>query len=417
MAFFAIGDFLGVATKAKVSSVFVSLLLFLIFFMADWIPDDVINQAGLTQIGKWAVGFVVFGMGTTINMRELMAEWRTVATACLSMAVIWIGMIVLVPLIGYNETIVAIPIINGGIVATQIMTSAAMENGLEMAAALGTILYAVQKFFGTPFASYFGLREAREVLAVYRQTGVNPNKAQPKAGEEPKLAFFDKHKKYYGQFVCLGITAFFSWVAWCIGQFTGLSYTIWCLILGAIMATTGLVPKNILAQAKSGGIFNVAVFASIIPSLAKIELGELDQTVYDAIDEVRGRAGMPGVSADRKGNIDKMRQLVRRERKVELALEGLLFVDVRRWGICDLLNQYPSYGQPLASVRYEGMAGCIPNFKASERNDLNDIAVYTGYADKLRVRDRNRYWDDKFTWWPIPRTETDRDPNLTNPGY
>ena len=93
LAFFAIGDFLGVATKAKVSSVFVSLLLFLIFFMADWIPDDVINQAGLTQIGKWAVGFVVFGMGTTINMRELMAEWRTVATACLSMAVIWIGMI------------------------------------------------------------------------------------------------------------------------------------------------------------------------------------------------------------------------------------------------------------------------------------------------------------------------------------
>ena len=245
LAFFAIGDFLGVATKAKVSSVFVSLLLFLIFFMADWIPDDVINQAGLTQIGKWAVGFVVFGMGTTINMRELMAEWRTVATACLSMAVIWIGMIVLVPLIGYNETIVAIPIINGGIVATQIMTSAAMENGLEMAAALGTILYAVQKFFGTPFASYFGLREAREVLAVYRQTGVNPNKAQPKAGEEPKLTFFDKHKKYYGQFVCLGITAFFSWVAWCIGQFT--------------------------------------VFASIIPSLAKIELGDLIVLGYSTV--------------------------------------------------------------------------------------------------------------------------------------
>ena len=251
--------------------------------MADWIPDDVINQAGLTQIGKWAVGFVVFGMGTTINMRELIAEWRTVATACLSMAVIWIGMIVLVPLIGYNETIVTIPIINGGIVATQIMTSAAMENGLEMAAALGTIIYAVQKFFGTPFASYFGLREAREVLAVYRQTGVNPNKAQPKNGEEPKPTFAEKYKKYYGQFVCLGIAAFFSWVASCIGQMTGLSYTIWCLILGAIMATTGYVPKNILAQAKSGGIFNVAVFASIIPSLAKIDLGDLVVLGYSTV--------------------------------------------------------------------------------------------------------------------------------------
>ena len=64
---------------------------------------------------------------------------------------------------------------------------------------------------------------------------------------------------------------------------TGLSYTIWCLILGAIMATTGFVPKNILAQAKSGGIFNVAVFASIIPSLAKIDLGDLVVLGYSTV--------------------------------------------------------------------------------------------------------------------------------------
>ena len=56
---------------------------------------------------------------------------------------------------------------------------------------------------------------------------------------------------------------------------------------------------------------------------AKIELGELDQSVYDAINQVRNRVGMPNVSADRIGNIEKMRQLVRRERKVEFAIEGL----------------------------------------------------------------------------------------------
>lgn len=66
---------------------------------------------------------------------------------------------------------------------------------------------------------------------------------------------------------------------------------------------------------------------------AKIELNELDNTVYDAINQVRNRAGMPDVSADRIGNQDKMRQLVRRERKVEFALEGLHHIDMRRWGI------------------------------------------------------------------------------------
>ena len=151
---------------------------------------------------------------------------------------------------------------------------------------------------------------------------------------------------------------------------------------------------------------------------AKIELGELDSSVVDAINQVRRRAGMPDVSADRIGNIDKMRQLVRRERKVEFAMEGLLFVDVRRWGIGDILNESPTYGQPLSTVRYEGLdATDIPNFKKDDRHDLNDVACYDAYADKLRVRDRNRFWASRFTWWPIPRTECDRDPNLTNPEY
>ena len=152
---------------------------------------------------------------------------------------------------------------------------------------------------------------------------------------------------------------------------------------------------------------------------AKIELGELDDSVYDAINKVRRRVGMPDVSADRIGNQEKMRQLVRRERKVELALEGFIFVDVRRWGIGDIINEEPSYGYPLKSKGgYDGLADTdIPNFKKTDRHDLNDVPSYEAYKDKLRVRDVNRFWADRFMWWPIPRTETDRDPNLTNPDY
>ncbi len=194
---------------------------------------------------------------------------------------------------------------------------------------------------------------------------------------------------------------------------------------------------------------------------AKIELNELDQSVYDAINAVRTRAGMPGVSADRIGNQQKMRQLVRRERKVEFALEGLHFVDVRRWGIGDLLNETPSYGHPFpwlsqASMWLEanrpgvyvpGMTvqqlttklkelgitippqafvdgytlvtpDMVPNFKKTDRHDLNDIANYDAYKEKLKVRDLNRNWKDAYNLWPIPQIERTRNPNLTqNPGY
>ncbi|MDD2960703.1 MAG: RagB/SusD family nutrient uptake outer membrane protein [Muribaculaceae bacterium] len=151
---------------------------------------------------------------------------------------------------------------------------------------------------------------------------------------------------------------------------------------------------------------------------AKIELNELDESVYNAINLVRKRAEMPVVADSKKGNQQKMRQLVRRERKVELVLEGLLFVDVRRWGIGDMLNDGPTYGQPLPTIKYEGLeATDIPNFKLDDRHDLNDIPSYEAYKEKLRVRDKNRFWAPRFMWWPIPRLETDRDPNLTNPEY
>ena len=150
LLFFGIGDFLSVLTKAKVSSVFVSLLLFLIAFITGIIPPDIIKQAGLADFGKWAILFIVFSLGTTINLRELIDEWRTLAVSFIAMALVVVTGFALIPVIGKNEALVTIPIVNGGIVATQIMTTAALEHGFALAAALGTIVYAVQKFFCLP---------------------------------------------------------------------------------------------------------------------------------------------------------------------------------------------------------------------------------------------------------------------------
>ena len=288
LLFFGIGDVLGTLTKAKLSSVFVSLFLFLICFVTGLIPPDIIKQAGLTEVGKWVTPFIVFSMGTSINLREFIAEWRTLVTAIFSMVVVAIAGLAMIPLIGYNETIVSVPIINGGIVATQIMTSAALEHGMNLAAALGAIVYAVQKFVGTPIASYYGIREARVLIEEYRRTGgaVAKAKTEQKAGAEKtdeasaKPNFFESHKKYYGVFVSLAITAFFAWVAFVLGKWTGLASSIWALILGTLVSATGMLPKNILKHSNSSGIFNVFIFATIIPSLAQIRLEDLSTLAY-----------------------------------------------------------------------------------------------------------------------------------------
>ncbi|WP_206366768.1 MULTISPECIES: RagB/SusD family nutrient uptake outer membrane protein [Sphingobacterium] len=165
---------------------------------------------------------------------------------------------------------------------------------------------------------------------------------------------------------------------------------------------------------------------------AKIEMGEMDATVVNAIDQVRARVGMPGIlQADpsRAGNEAKMRQIVRRERKVELIKESLYFFDMRRWRLGGIQNAEPTYGYPLATGVVAGQTypdgytqvtpDMVPSYggTGSER-DLNDVASYAAYAAKLRVRDRSRTWEDKFYLWPIPQTEINKCPWLTqNPGY
>lgn len=290
LGFFAFGDFLGVRTKAKVSSVFVALMLFLVCFLLGVLPPDIIDKAGLTQLSKMSTGFVVYNIGTSINLAEMRREWKIVVMSILSMGVAVISILVVSPIIGFQSSIVSIPIVNGGIVATQIMTEAALDKGFPIAAALGTVVFAVQKFVGTVPASRFGLKEA-EVLAVrYRENlekGVDlleeeyTEKVENK--EKVKESFCKKYDKYYTFYMCLGITAFSIYIATLLAQVTGVASSIWCLILGMTLSQFGLVPARILDKAKSSGLFMVATFCTLIPSLGKISISDVASLAFQTI--------------------------------------------------------------------------------------------------------------------------------------
>ncbi|MDU1909786.1 hypothetical protein [Fusobacterium sp.] len=274
--FFAIGDFLGVFTKAKLSSVFVAMFLFLVGFMTKMIPADMIQKAGLSQSAAWSAPLLIFHMGTMINIKELIDEWRTVVMAIISMIVGIIAVFAVIPLVGKEAAVVSIPIINGGIIATQIMTGAAMEKGFQTVAALGTLVYAIQKFVGTPPASYFGMREGRKVLEQFRAGKIQAVTDDKKAPvKETKITFAKKNEKYFTSFTCMAIAAAAAFISRIVQEKTGLNASITALLLGTILSYTGAVPNAILDKAKVSGFLSFAVFASLIPSLAKISFGDL----------------------------------------------------------------------------------------------------------------------------------------------
>ncbi|MEI6949305.1 RagB/SusD family nutrient uptake outer membrane protein [Paraflavisolibacter sp. H34] len=71
---------------------------------------------------------------------------------------------------------------------------------------------------------------------------------------------------------------------------------------------------------------------------AKNEVSGPDASVYDAIDQVRQRPGinMPKVDQARYNTKEKLRDYIRHERRVEFALEGQRYNDLKRWRIAHI---------------------------------------------------------------------------------
>ena len=280
---FALGDIVGKITKGKLSGMMVVMLLFLVGFLTKLIPADIIDQGGLTALSKLAIAMVLFNMGTTLNVKQLIEEWRTVLMAALCMLASCVVMLLVSPIIGFDTVLVGMPVINGAAMATSLMASAAAEKGLATAAALCAVIYSVQKFVGAPIASAMGIRYGKKLLKAYRENPAQFKKQETGNGASAKVSFADKHKEWYSANVKMALVAAGSWVAHILGDLTPINYSIWALLLGVACAASGLVPTKPLQKSNSYGLMMVAVFGSIIPSLAKVSLSDLGTMAFQTI--------------------------------------------------------------------------------------------------------------------------------------
>ena len=128
---------------------------------------------------------------------------------------------------------------------------------------------------------------------------------------------------------------------------------------------------------------------------AKNELGQMNSTIWDmTIKALRTRAGFtdPGAlvfnSAWTKSDLQ---DIIRRERRCELALEGLRIHDIRRWKTAEVvLNAFPH------GAKY------------------GDAATDNGY---IRL-DKRSFNATRDYLWAVPQSEKDINPNLgQNSGY
>lgn len=131
-----------------------------------------------------------------------------------------------------------------------------------------------------------------------------------------------------------------------------------------------------LKDGQSETNFIVLRYADILLMYAEAqnEFAGPDASVYDALNKVRKRAGMPDIASGYSK--EQLRDIIRLERRIEFAGEALYYNDLRRWKTAEV-----------------ALNATIYNFKgaAIETRKFNPARDY---------------------WWPIPQTQRDLNPNL-----
>lgn len=137
----------------------------------------------------------------------------------------------------------------------------------------------------------------------------------------------------------------------------------------------GLMPYGYSTQSQQDWV--MLRYAEVLLSYAEAqnELVGPDQSVVDAMDAIRNRAGLSNLPTGLTK--DDMRELIRQERRIELAFEGIRYYDLKRWRIAeDVLN-----------------------------NVTDGILSY--------------FFEERFYLWPLPQTEIDKSQGVLeqNPDY
>lgn len=148
-------------------------------------------------------------------------------------------------------------------------------------------------------------------------------------------------------------------------------------------------------------------YAEVLLSYAEAEneLNGPSAEVYNLLKQVRNRVGMPDVDQNKYNNQAKLRELIRRERSVELAGEGLRRQDIIRWK--------DDSGKMLAETVLNGPLTRVVGTVNTSEPDPTKRATISGTAlvENRAFASYNRYL-------PIPQSAIDKNPNLKqNEGY
>lgn len=271
----AIGNMIAVKTKSIVSMLFSVSAIFMIGFSFG-LPRSIFADSTLLAFGAMLIPPLLVHLGTSMNIRQLLDQWRVVIvalTAIVGIVVFVVGIGQLI--VGPKAAFTAAPPIAGGVIAGIQMGQTAASIGQPELQILASLLVVVQGFVGYPIASYVLKREGQNILTAYRQ-GTLPPLPSDNGLQSQKHMIGDIYEELKSDEWYLAKLGFVAALAVLLSQsvkamvgYNLLDQNILALIFGVIAHQVGLLEAKPINKANSYGISMAALTVVVISGLSR----------------------------------------------------------------------------------------------------------------------------------------------------
>lgn len=253
IAVMVLGEYIAKLSKGYVPQALTATVVLLTLFWTGVFPANIANNSGASAtVFGLVAALLIVNMGTLINRKQMVAQWRTVVIAILGICgIIAICLTIGAALFGFENAVAAAPPLTGAAMATAMVRQAAEAVGNSRAALIAVVCMSMQGIFGYPLTALCLKKEAQSLVQQFRAGTLKLDAVE---GEEAAKAA----KPESTNLVLLKLS-FLAVISYLIQQLTAkmgfsISMYVWALFLGFIAHEIGFIQYDCLTKANAYGL-------------------------------------------------------------------------------------------------------------------------------------------------------------------
>ena len=281
-----VGEIVSIHSRAKIPTLLVVMIGFFVLIKSGVLPSNIVEASTFAIVGAVLQPALLVHMGTLIPMKVMKSQYKAVLITLIGLmfSVAFILLIV-TPFFGYDTGVAGAGPLTGGLIAYLVTAEALQKAGLAALVAIPVIVLTLQGLVGMPLTSILlrkhGLKVQSSIAGNTMTAATSAAKEIPSAilsknePEEVKKKKLIPERYQKSSFVLLFLVFIGGAIAVGLESITGISYSLFGLVIGIIGAYIGFYPTKVLEKANGFSIAMVGLIFIVVNSLVGISLADI----------------------------------------------------------------------------------------------------------------------------------------------